>query len=297
MDIQDLRVFLAVAKHLNFTRAGEEVHLSQPSVSVRIKRLEDGLGVKLFEQLGRKIALTEAGLLLRPYALRVMAALDDARHAIDELQGLERGSLRIGASTTPGMYLLPGIVSEFKSHHPGIEIQMAIKNTREVEESILKNEFDLGFVGGHLISGEVEVIPWFTDEIVLITPPDHPLAKRRKVRFNNLAGEFFILRESGSATRSAIERSLRDANLRVESVVELGNPEAVKQAVRNGLGIALISRFAVETELKAQMLRVIKVRGLQVERELKIVYRKHKHHSRAALMFMKTAKAEYKLRD
>jgi DNA-binding transcriptional LysR family regulator len=114
MDVRDLQVFLSVAKHLNFTRAGEEVHLSQPSVSVRIRQLEHDLGSKLFEHLGKKVTLTEAGELLIPYATRVIAAMDDARHAIDELKGLERGSLRIGASTTPGMYLIPRTIAQFK---------------------------------------------------------------------------------------------------------------------------------------------------------------------------------------
>ncbi len=114
MDVRDLQVFLSVAKHLNYTRAGEEVNLSQPSVSVRMRQLERELDTNLFDQLGKRIALTEAGELLVPYATRVIAAMNDARYAIDELQGLERGSLRIGASTTPGMYLVPGVIAHFK---------------------------------------------------------------------------------------------------------------------------------------------------------------------------------------
>src|SRR5262245_43283784 len=136
MDASDLKVFLAVAKHLNFTQAGAEVHLSQPSVSVRIRRLEEELGIKLFEPVGKKTALTEAGQLLEPYARRVLTALDDARIAIEEFQGLERGSLRIGASTTPGMYLVPRIIGPFARRHPKIEIHLIIANTRLVEEAI-----------------------------------------------------------------------------------------------------------------------------------------------------------------
>src|SRR6266545_1855358 len=188
MDIRDLQVFLAVTTRLNFTRAGEDVHLSQPSVSVRIRQLEEELGVKLFEQLGRRVALTEAGRLLEPYAHRVVAAMDDARHAVEELQGLERGTVRVGASTTPGTYLVPGIIARFKRDHPKIEIRLSVKDTRRVEEGVLENEFDFGFVGGHLVSGEVEVIPWIIDEIVLVVVPRHPLAKRRQVRIRDLKG-------------------------------------------------------------------------------------------------------------
>ena len=149
MDVRDLEVFLSVSKHLNFTRAGSEVYLSQPSVSVRMRKLEDELGVKLCEQLGKRVALTEAGRLLVPYARRVIAAVDDARRAVEELQGLERGELRIGASTTPGMYLVPKTIARFKGRHPKVEVRLGIKDTQEVEEGVVNNEFDFGFVGGH----------------------------------------------------------------------------------------------------------------------------------------------------
>lgn len=158
MDVRGLEVFLSVAKHLNYTRAGEEVNLSQPSVSVRIRQLENELGVKLFEQLGKKVALTEAGLVLIAHARRVVTAIEDAQHAIDELQGLERGTLRIGASTTPGMYLVPQVIARFKDRYPKVEIHLGIKDTRQVEEGVIRNDFDFGFVGGHLAGDEVDVL-------------------------------------------------------------------------------------------------------------------------------------------
>src|SRR6266700_7704663 len=165
MDVRDLQVFLSVAKHLNYTRAAEEVNLSQPSVSVRMRELERDLGTRLFEQLGKKIALTEAGQLLVPYATRVIAVMSDARQAIDELQGLERGHLRIGASTTPGMYLIPRTIANFKQRYPKIEVHLAVKDTRQIEDGVIRNEFDFGFVGGHLARDQVDVLPWITDEI------------------------------------------------------------------------------------------------------------------------------------
>jgi len=136
MDLRDLQVFLSVAKHLNYTRAGEEVSLSQPSVSVRMRELERDLGSKLFEQLGKKMALTEAGQLLVPYATRIIAAMSDAQQAIDELQGLERGLLRIGASTTPGMYLIPRTVAHFKRRYPKTDMHLAVKDTQQIEDGV-----------------------------------------------------------------------------------------------------------------------------------------------------------------
>jgi Transcriptional regulator len=291
MDVRDLQVFLSVSKHLNYTRAGEEINLSQPSVSVRIRQLETELGVKLFEQLGKKVVLTDAGQLLVPYANRVMAAVDDAHHAIDELQGLERGSLRIGASTTPGMYLVPQVVSRFKQSHPKIDIHLRIKDTREVENGILSNEFDFGFVGGHLAAEEVSAVPWLTDELLLVVSPTHRLAARKTIRKQDLQAERFIVRESGSATRATIVAELQEANFELSTVIELENPESIKRAVQSGLGIAFISKFAVATELKAKTLISIRVRDLTIHRELKIAHRTDKHLSRAALAFIEMARS------
>jgi DNA-binding transcriptional LysR family regulator len=290
MDVRDLQVFLSVSKHLNYTRAGEEINLSQPSVSVRIHQLESELRVKLFEQLGKKVVLTDAGQLLVPYANRVIAAVDDAHHAIDELQGLERGSLRIGASTTPGMYLVPQVVARFKRSHPKIDIHLRIKDTREVEDGVLNNEFDFGFVGGHLAAAEVSAHAWLTDELLLVVSPDHRLRNKKTVRKQDLEGESFIVRESGSATRATIVTQLQQANFELETVIEMENPESIKKAVQSGLGIAFISKFAIATELKAKTLTAIRVRNLTINRELKIVHRKDKHLSRAAVAFIEMAR-------
>jgi LysR family transcriptional regulator, transcriptional activator of the cysJI operon len=290
MDVRDLQIFLSVSKHLNYTRAGEEINLSQPSVSVRIHQLESELRVKLFEQLGKKVVLTDAGQLLVPYANRVIAAIDDAHHAIDELQGLERGSLRIGASTTPGMYLVPQVVARFKRSHPKIDIHLRIKDTREVEDGVLNNEFDFGFVGGHLAAAEVSAHAWLTDELLLVVSPDHRLTNKKTVRKQDLEGESFIVRESGSATRATIVTQLQQANFELETVIEMENPESIKKAVQSGLGIAFISKFAIATELKAKTLTAIRVRDLTINRELKIVHRKDKHLSRAAVAFIEMAR-------
>ncbi|HEY8225347.1 MAG TPA: selenium metabolism-associated LysR family transcriptional regulator [Pyrinomonadaceae bacterium] len=290
MDIRGLEVFLSVAKHLNYTRAAEEVNLSQPSVSVRIRQLEAELGVKLFEKLGKRVSLSEAGQLLVPYADRVMTAVDDAQQAIDELEGLERGTLRIGASTTPGMYLIPQTLARFKHRHPKIEINLGIKDTRAVETGVIKNKFDFGFVGGHLVGDEVEVIPWLTDQIVLVVPTDHKLARKKVVKTDDLKRERFIAREPGSATQAATVSYLEKIGLQIDSLMKMENPESVKKAVQSGLGIAFISKFAVESELKARTLVAVRVRHLDIQRELKIVYRKDKLLSRAALMFIEMAR-------
>jgi LysR family transcriptional regulator, low CO2-responsive transcriptional regulator len=289
MDVRDLEVFLAVLKHLNFTRAGEEIHLSQPSVSVRIRRLEEELQVKLFDQIGKRVVLLEAGRLLEPYARHAVTARNSAHQAIKEFQGLEQGSLRIGASTTPGMYLVPRIIAGFHQQHPRISIILSIKNTGQVEEGIIRDEFDLGFVGGHLISDEIQTLSWRRDEIVAVVPPSHNLTKKKRIKLSELAKEQFLCREPGSATRAVVEKVLREMNYPTEQAIELGNPEAVKQAVICGLGYAFLSKFAIEMELKSKRLVAVTVQGLRINRELKMIYRKGKHLSPAAITLIETA--------
>jgi DNA-binding transcriptional LysR family regulator len=187
------------------------------------------------------------------------------------------------------MYLVPRIIAAFKMQHPRISVSLSTRNTRQVEIEIIKNEFDLGFVGGHLVSDNIESVPWRTDEILLVVPPNHQLAKKKQIAFNHLAKEHLLFREQGSATRAEVEKKLSAINLHLEPAADLDNPEAVKQAVASGLGIAFVSKFAVETELKAKTLIAIKVQGLSIKRELKIIYRKGKHLSRAASALIETA--------
>ena len=141
-----------------------------------------------------------------------------------------------------------------------------------------------------MVGDEVKILPWRTDEVVLIAPPGHPLAQKRQVQLKDVAKQHFIFRESGSATRVAVNEKLRSLDLQLDAVMEMNNPEAVKQAVRAGLGVAFLSRFAVAAELKSGTLVVLKARGLAIHRELKIAYRKDKHLSRAAQAFIEVAR-------
>jgi LysR family transcriptional regulator, transcriptional activator of the cysJI operon len=188
------------------------------------------------------------------------------------------------------MYLVPQVVARFKRSHPKIDIHLRIKDTREVEDGVLNNEFDFGFVGGHLAAAEVSAHAWLTDELLLVVSPDHRLRNKKAVRKQDLEGESFIVRESGSATRATIVTQLQQANFELETVIEMENPESIKKAVQSGLGIAFISKFAIATELKAKTLTAIRVRDLTINRELKIVHRKDKHLSRAAVAFIEMAR-------
>src|SRR5882724_9635279 len=207
--LRQFEVFLAVAKAGSFRVAAEAMHLSQPALSQHVAELERELGARLFDRLGRSVALTEAGRILEDHALRLFATLTSAREAIAELGGLKRGSLLVGASTTPGIYVLPAVVAAFQRRHPGIALSLQIANSAVIEERIRGNEIDLGVVGGHVLHPREECLAaGLLDELVLIVPPGHPWARRREIAPALLADQRLLVREEGSATRQVAERAL-----------------------------------------------------------------------------------------
>ena len=281
MDFHHLKVFLAAARHLNYTRAGEALHLQQPTISGHIKQLENELGVRLFEQIRKRLVLTEAGRLLEPIARRAVLAIAEIQVAADEYRGFAQGSLHLGASTTTGLYILPRLLARFHGLYPNVQLRTTLANTSTVEKMVLNAEVDFGFVGGHLISSQLVTRQWLEDHIVLIASPHHRFASKRQVGFKLLSGETLIQREEGSATRALIESELQRTGCVFRTVMELGHPEAIKEAVMSGLGVAFISRFAVEREAKSGDLIIVRVNNLAIRRRLYICYRSQKHLSRA----------------
>src|SRR2546426_8460079 len=210
MTLRQFEVFLAVARAKSFRRAGEGLHLSQPALSQHVRELEAELGARLFDRLARSVALTDAGHVLAEHAARVFATLADARQAIHDLMGLERGSLTIGASTTPGIYVLPQVLGQFRQRYPGIELTLRLGNSESIERMIRANELDLGLVGGHrLAPGEECLTAGLSDELVLVVPPGHGWASRPEIAPERLGDEALLMREVGSATRQLTERALQ----------------------------------------------------------------------------------------
>ena len=281
MDFHHLKVFLAAARHLNYTRAGEDLRLRQSTVSSHIKQLEGELGVQLFDQIGRRLVLTEAGRLLEPVARRAVLGIAEVQSAAADYKGLARGSLHLGASTTTGLYILPRLLARFNALYPDIQLRTTLSNTSVIERMVLNAEVNFGFVGGHLVSGQLVSRPWLEDSIVLVAAPHHRLSSQRQVSIKSLSGEVLIQREVGSATRAVIEKEMQRAGRVFKKVIELGHPEAIKEAVMSGLGIAFISRFAVEREAKSGDLAIVAVKNLALQRRLQICYRPQKHLSRA----------------
>ena len=294
--LRQFEVFLAVAKAGSFRAAAEAMHLSQPALSQHVAEMERELGTRLFDRLGRKVALTEAGRVLEEHAHRLFASLASAREAVADLSGLKRGSLVLGASTTPGIYVLPGMIAAFQKTYRGVALSLRIANSALIEEQIRGNELDLGVVGGHpLRLGEECVAAGLLDELVLIVPPSHAWARRREIQPSLLEGERLLVREEGSATRQVTERALQRAGGHIKASMELGHTEAIKQAVIAGLGIAFVSIHAIRGELAVGRLRAIRLKGLRIQRHFHIIHNEARTLSTSARAFielLKTARVD-----
>jgi len=294
MDFVRLSVFSAVARHSSFSRAAEELHLSQPAVSKHIRLLEAELGVQLLHRRGaaaarHRVELTDAGRIVADYAQRVSVLTEEVRRVLGELEGLQRGYLRVGASTTPGLYLLPQALAHFQKKYPGIEATLTIANSADVTRRVMSAQVDLGFVGVPTEMTGLQVRPFAEDEIVLIVPPGHSLAQQHSFTPGLLAEDTLILREAGSGTQQIAQSHLSELGVKPRRVMELSGCEAVKRAVAAGLGVAFVSRHAIALEMAQQVVSVPDMPELCFRRLLFILTRKDARPSAAALAFLALA--------
>src|SRR2546425_625297 len=253
MDLRRLEVFAKVAELGSFSRAAEALFLTQPTISEHVRALEEELGVQLLDRLGRGATPTPAGQLVLGYALRVLALAREARQALDQFLGRMSGQLVVGGSTIPGEYVLPALIGQFKAKYPDISISLLIGSSRDVSEWVEHGRVEIGVVGADPESRTLRSRALMADEMVIVVPADHPWAARKSVALDDLTREPLILRERGSGSRAAFERALASADLDLSAfrvVGELGSTQAVKQAVRAGVGISVISRRAVEDECR-----------------------------------------------
>jgi DNA-binding transcriptional LysR family regulator len=286
MTLRQFEVFLAIARARSFRRAADALHLSQPALSQHIRELEADLETRLFDRLGRTVQLTDAGRVLEDHATRLFATLADARQAIAELQGLQRGTLTIGASTTPGIYVLPGVLGVFGQRYPGVDVTLRLGNSERIEALVRAGELDLGVIGDQGTSpAAARLAASLADELVLIVAPAHPWARRREVRPDELATHPLLLREPGSATRQVTERALRAAGVAYRPGMMLEHTEAIKQAVLAGLGVAFVSVHAVRGDLATGRLRGLRVPGLRIVRHFHLIHHERRRLSASARAF------------
>lgn len=272
VNLSSLRTFLTVAKFQGITKALGELHLTQPAVSRQIQGLEEYLGTKLFLRKGRFLDLTEAGQILQQYSFRVFQLLTEAQEEIDGLKGLIRGHLRISAATTVGIYMIPDVLGEFKSQHPGIEISLTISNKEEVLRQVKDGIVDLGFAGLPIPYRELAMEPYMEDDMILIVSPQHQFAARDAVSAKELTEDVFILREKGSGAKEIIEQEFRRASVSLMHTMELGSTEAIKKAVAANLGISIVSSRAVTLEVMIGSLCTVRISDLDLRHSIFILY-------------------------
>jgi DNA-binding transcriptional LysR family regulator len=274
MNLNHLAVFHAVAQTGSMTRGAERLDVSQPAVSKQVRELERALGVHLFDRIGRRVHLSQAGELLADYARRLFALAHEAEGAMADVRAVGRGRLVIGASTTVGTYLLPGVVAAFWRRHPGVELLVEIGNTEQVHRRLAGHELDLGLTEGLIEEEELDAEVFHQDELVMIAAPGHRLAGQPRVPLSAVREEPFILREPGSGTRAVEERALARLKLPARVVMALSSTEAIKRVVAEGVGLAIVSRLSVRAECAAGTLAVLPVAGPRIERALHLVRRK-----------------------
>lgn len=278
LTVHQLRVFKMVADRQSFSRAAEALHLSQPAVSHQIKALVRTVRAPLFEEIGRRVYLAAAGRLLYEHATRIIADFEMAGHALDELHGLRRGRLRLAGDTTVGIYVLPDVLGAFKQAHPAVDVSLDVGNRQHVYDRLLANAADFVVVGRPWPRPVIPlaVQPFLPNELIAIAAPHHPLAGAKRVSLARLAAEPFITREPGSGTRETAEEALGRARRPIHTVMELASNGAIKRAVAHGLGVAVISRYAVSLELRLGLLVELPVIGFPLRRQWHLVYPRDK---------------------
>lgn len=290
MNIKQLEVFLWVAELQSFTKAAHQLYMSQPAVSFQIKALEENLQVALFKRGDKKVTLTEAGRLLYHEARQILRYYRKIRAGLDDLKGLKTGQLVVGASTTPGEYILPLLIGGFKERYPGIKVTLQIAGSIQVGQWVQEREIDLGVTGTAINRDGINCLPWILDRLVLIVPPQHRWTGTRTIDVSELKKEFIILREPGSGTRRTLKQKLAQQNIVLEEIpvaMELGSTRAVITAVKAGLGVSIVSRYAVKEVLELELVKEVPVTGIDLDRYLFLVYNKQELGEFAVEAFIK----------
>jgi DNA-binding transcriptional LysR family regulator len=289
VDLRRLEIFVKVAELGSFSRAADALFLTQPTVSEHVRALEDSLGVQLLDRLGRGTTPTRAGTLLLGYARRMLALSREAAQAIEQFQGCVSGELTIGGSTIPGEYVVPELIGAFRGKYPDVRISLLIGASREVQAWVEDGRVEIGVVGAAPSSRAIEGRPLMADELVVVVGAEHPWATRDTVSLEDLKAEPMIVRERGSGSRETFERALEGVGLDLGAfriVGEIASTQAIKQAVRAGVGVSLISRRAVVDECRARLLACVTIRDLTITRAFHLITHRDRSRSPLAQAFL-----------
>ncbi len=284
VSLRQLRVFEAVARRSSYTRAAEELHLSQPAVSMQVRQLEDQVGLPLFERIGKGIGLTEAGREIYHYSRSINRALAEMEDVVQSLKGVSRGRLSVAVASTIN-YFAPRLLAEFHRRYPGIHLTLDVTNRERIVRQLESNQVDMVLMGTPPGDVDVAAEPFMANPLVVIAPPDHPLADARDIPLERLASEVFVMREPGSGTRQSLERFLAESGTLIRHGMQMTRNEAIKQSVRSGLGLSVVSAHTIELELETGRLVTLDVQGFPLPRDWYLVYRRGRRLSPAAKAF------------
>jgi DNA-binding transcriptional LysR family regulator len=289
--LDQLRILKAIAAEGSFKRAADSLYVSQPAVSLQVQNLERQLDVPLFDRGGRRAQLTEAGHLLLSYGEKILTLCQETCRAIEDLQNLQGGTLIVGASQTTGTYLLPRMIGLFRQSYPDVSVQLHVHSTRRTAWSVANGQLDLAIIGGEVPSElheALEIIPYAEDELALLLPAFHPLAKTETIQKEDLYKLQFIALDSQSTIRKVIDQVLTRCGIdtrRLKIEMELNSIEAIKNAVQSGLGAAFVSISAIEKELEMGVLHRAQIDDVVVKRMLSVIVNPHRYRSKAAEAF------------
>lgn len=279
MNERQLKIFYEAATKLSMTEAANILFMTQPAVSQTIKELENEYGIKFFDRIGKKLYLTNDGETFLKYVRRILNLYDECEKELKNSKNLKSGQLKIGASTTIGIYILTDIIGKYTKLNKGIDVSIIIENTKNISNLILENKIDFAFVEGPVHSDEIMVKDFCDDELVIIASPEHPLADKKEIHINEIQKEKIIMREQGSGTREVFEKVLIASNIAPKFSLELGSTEAIKKAVEAGLGISCISKRAIQREVEYKKLAIVKIKDIKIIRKLNLIYHKDKNFS------------------
>jgi len=297
MELRQLRTFAAVAELRHFARAASLCNLSQPAVSHQIAQLEEEVGAKLMNRAARRVSLTVAGEVFLEETRRILAAVDRAHERMQEVARGAVGRIRLGATATPGLYLLPAILATYRGRHEAYDLRFEIGPTHVLTERVARNDLDMAIVAGPLPSGDLQARSLSQDDLLIIAPPNSPLVRTRALKPNRLESETWLLREEGSDTRRQVTTWWHRHRLAPSRTMTFDHPDGVKRAVMAGLGVAMVSRLTVEEDLASHRLVSVPVTTGLPSRELVVIDHPQKHHGAACRAMLQMLESTFPMRS
>ncbi|MBK6798980.1 MAG: LysR family transcriptional regulator [Acidobacteria bacterium] len=296
MDLSQLEIFLSIAEEKSFSRAAEKMLRTQPALSIAIKKLEEDLGETLFDRSSKSGTLTEAGKILISYAQRMINLRDEAIEAVSELKGMYRGRLTIGANESTSLYMLPKLLMEFRKRHPRIKIEVYRNVSERIPSEVLERNLDFGFLSYDPMHPSLQSMEVHRDELVLVVPAKHRLAGAKQVMVKDLGEEQFVAHNVKTPARTRIFELFAQNRTPLNICIELATLDTIKEFVLLNAGIAILPRLAVQDEIASGKLVEVPVKGMRIEKHLRIVFRREHSLSHAAKSFLEILKEEKKLK-